>query len=1332
VPVSELNSPGVDMSPWISRDGLEIYFASDRTAPYWLQYHIYHATRASVHDQFSSLVLVPEINNPPRQFFPYLSEDGLTMYFDSTKWDPESDASIWEITRPSLTAPWDSTTQRLVPVIYHPGMAEWNESQVVTSGNLHMVFMRRIPSTQWDIYVSTRTSTLVNWGEPQPLSDVNTEAIEMHPFITNDGLMIFFGSNRPGSLGDEDIYVAVRDSKDQPFGPTVNLVEINSPGIDRRAIYHEATKTLYFYSDRDGNLDIYSAQFTTAPITLSHPTLHWSTYLGGGGTEYMSEIVASRGGGVYAAMNTDSWDFPIAQLAARANFDVVVMRLGDRGTPAGLRVLSGSGVDACHNMAEGPDGSLLLTGYTTSSNFPTSAAYDATYNGGTGPYGDAFVTKLRPDGSIVWSTFLGGSSEDYGWDIQADAGGNVYVSGMTSSADFPATSQSGPRGDLDAFVAKFTAAGQSVWSHIFSGSNAELGRGIHVDDAGHVYFCGITVSPDFVAQGGFDTTYGGAPCDGFLVKLDAATGALLWSSFFGGSEADTLSDVLADTSGTLYATGFLGSEDLATSTSYYHTTGTISLCLIKFNPQGALLGTARFGGSAGSGDNATAFVFDPARSEIVVTGDTHTLGLPPALTNSTYFGGGEYDAYLARFDTDLQPRGFYYVGGVARDEGLSVAVDTSGSLYAAGVTVSPNLGLRGYDDTFNGGVWDGFVAKFAYYPAPPVGALIRTDPSGLRVSVPQYNGPVTASLVISNGGTGTLEYSFQATPDFITMDAPGGQVTNGQRLHTVYFNPGQRTPGLYRGTISVEGTAANSPVIVPVEMTVVVQPPSPPNLVVVSADFAPAAPEQVYPGAPITISALVANQSSNAAGPFWVEVFGSRMGGLTLDRFLARSLILPGGLGPNMAYSWVTNAPLDSLPDGPYTVVYAVDRPGQVAESNERDNRAVVAAKRILVIRPQTQIDLAVTSFSLNPNPATSGQDVAFSGAVANNGAAPSGPFWIEFWGSWDWPYPSLDFFLCDSIPVGNLDPGQTVDLSLYPRRLYRVPAGVFQVGCFVDRDDAINETDETNNSLFYDGQVFNRLALTGPARPTPASGPDIAVVSARLDSPTAGSVEPETTMTLTVEIANLGDANTGPFWLEYFGSRDGGVTLSAFLGDSDRVANLAPGRRVAFTTAKPLYSIADGPYSIVVAADRPGSVTETDETNNRKVIAGARLLVIRPPTAADLTVSGFNIPYWYSTISGSVRNMGAEDSGPFWIEFWATLGDPDYPAPQYFVADSIWQPNLAPGQSLNLSSYRRTLTDTVYGLPQAYICIIDRPDEVNERDETNNFSILRRPNGWR
>ncbi len=152
--------------------------------------------------------------------------------------------------------------------------------------------------------------------------------------------------------------------------------------------------------------------------------------------------------------------------------------------------LGGSGDDQGNGIAVDSSGSAYVTGQTVSTNFPTSSPLQAVFGGGP----DAFVAKLNPTGSaLVYSTYLGGSGEDFGYGIAVDSAGNAYVTGFTSSTDFPTANplQAVNDGDGNAFVAKLNPGGSAlVYSTYLGGSGGETGIGIAVDSAGNAYVTG--------------------------------------------------------------------------------------------------------------------------------------------------------------------------------------------------------------------------------------------------------------------------------------------------------------------------------------------------------------------------------------------------------------------------------------------------------------------------------------------------------------------------------------------------------------------------------------------------------------------------------------------------------------------------------------------------------------------------------------------------------------------------------------------------------------------------------------------------------------------------
>jgi hypothetical protein len=248
-------------------------------------------------------------------------------------------------------------------------------------------------------------------------------------------------------------------------------------------------------------------------------------------------------------------------------WDGFVVKLNPTATTLLLGTrLGGTGIDWANDLAVAGDGSVVLAGSTDSPNFPaTSGAYDITPNGSL----DAFVARISPTGSaLTFATFLGSPGLDHGMDVALDGAGAIYVTGValpgfpTTPGAFDTSNDNG-----DAFVAKLSAAGSTLLYCTFvGGSSTEQGSQIVVDSAGVAYVAGFTTSMNFpVTAGAVLATFGGggAPGDAFLAKISANGGRLDYATYFGGSgyeEARGL--VLGGAAGTVYMAGSTSSQNL--------------------------------------------------------------------------------------------------------------------------------------------------------------------------------------------------------------------------------------------------------------------------------------------------------------------------------------------------------------------------------------------------------------------------------------------------------------------------------------------------------------------------------------------------------------------------------------------------------------------------------------------------------------------------------------------------------------------------------------------------------------------------------------------------
>ncbi|MGQ0572111.1 MAG: DUF7948 domain-containing protein [Armatimonadota bacterium] len=321
-------------------------------------------------------------------------------------------------------------------------------------------------------------------------------------------------------------------------------------------------------------------------VTKLNPTgsaLVYSTYLGGSGNENdgaVPDIDIDASGNAYVTGYTDSSNFPTTPGAfdtfANGGPDVYVTKLNPAGSALVYSTyLGGSGTDIGQGIAVDPSGNAFVTGNTQSILFPTTVgAFDTTWNGSR----DVFVTKVNPSGSaLVYSTFVGGTSNDGGTAIAVDVSGNAYIAGGTSSANYPTagvpafdTLLSGP---TDAVVTKVNAAGSGlVYSTYLGGGGNDLNAwGIAVDASGSAHVVGQTASLDFPIIGAIDPTANGGE-DAFVVKFNPAGSGLTFSTYLGGTGDDVANGIAMSASRNAYLTGSTLSANFPTTLGAFDST----------------------------------------------------------------------------------------------------------------------------------------------------------------------------------------------------------------------------------------------------------------------------------------------------------------------------------------------------------------------------------------------------------------------------------------------------------------------------------------------------------------------------------------------------------------------------------------------------------------------------------------------------------------------------------------------------------------------------------------------------------------------------------------
>jgi len=327
---------------------------------------------------------------------------------------------------------------------------------------------------------------------------------------------------------------------------------------------------------------------------------------------------------------------------------------------------------------------------------------------------------LTIDPVLVYSTYLGGSANDWGLDIDVDNSGSAYVCGSTASADFPVLdpSQGSFGGFWDAYVAKFSLDGSTlVFATYIGGSGSDAGMRIAVDASGCPYLTGETWSPNFPTQNAYDGTFSGGT-DAYVVKLSSAGNSLIYSTFLGGSDPQTSVEeigygIAVDEAGSAYIVGRTSSTDFPKVNAFDSSLGgTRDAFVTKFSPIGNTLAYSTY---IGGSKTETAFgVAVDDSGHVTVIGRTECADFPiRAALDSTL--NGTSDVFVSELSVAGDSLIFStFLGGSSDDYGWSIALDSSGSAYLAGITSSVDFPTKSaFDSTYNGGGMDIFVTKLA-------------------------------------------------------------------------------------------------------------------------------------------------------------------------------------------------------------------------------------------------------------------------------------------------------------------------------------------------------------------------------------------------------------------------------------------------------------------------------------------------------------------------------------------------------------------------------------------------------------------------------------------
>lgn len=436
-----------------------------------------------------------------------------------------------------------------------------------------------------------------------------------------------------------------------------------------------------------GNLDL--SDGFVAKLSPDGSSVEWATFIGGSARESVYGVRTDAAGNVYAIGSTGSSDFPTTPGAYDPTFNGPVVGSGLTESfvvglsPDGSTLLFGTYLGGAAGNEENPRGSIQIaeatqriyvSGQTSSTNFPATAGAFQTNYGGGGQ--DAFVAALSLDGStLIAASYLGGGGSDTAYSkVSLHRDGSVYVTGSTTSGDFPTTpgayqtaiasgqpNQPWWQGG-DAFVTRMTAdLDDLVFSTYLGGTgNDSVGhnQGASIDSQGRAVVVGSTDSDDFPASAGAFATSRAGMTDGFVAIVSEDGTALDHATYIGGIGNESLSTMFVDDDDRVYVTGTIASSDWPTTDDAYqpmfgnaNVPGGSDAVLTIFTPTLSELDYSTYLGGSGPGGEAergrSIWVTDTA---VYVSGATDSTDFPIVAPSAQAMSGGGVDGFVFRFD----------------------------------------------------------------------------------------------------------------------------------------------------------------------------------------------------------------------------------------------------------------------------------------------------------------------------------------------------------------------------------------------------------------------------------------------------------------------------------------------------------------------------------------------------------------------------------------------------------------------------------------------------------------------------------------------------------
>jgi hypothetical protein len=520
---------------------------------------------------------------------------------------------------------------------------------------------------------------------------------------------------------------------------------------------------------------------TEVNLSQTQPlTIDYSTYLGGtGGDEHGITILIDSENNPIVIGNTNSVDFPATIGTPTPYTDVFVAKFNadNLSEPIFITVFGGNNWDSSSDAVIDDENNVYIGGSTTStSGFATPGVVDSTYNG----YGDAFVSKIAANGSLVYSTYLGGSDYDAFNLMMLDSSNDLWVAGQTRSDNFPRTAdafdkvykcnESPPdplyaRGEI--FYTKISNNGSKIlYSSYLGGESREGLWGMTIDDSDNLILAGRTFSNDFpITENAWDKHLSGDE-DMYLTKFSSNGSGLLYSTFIGGTGMEEPFHCIVDPEGNYILSGITDSSDFPVSSNAYDDTltGNSDSFILKLLADGSsLIFSTYLGGSSdtpivdsfygSSGDEIAVIECDETTSDIYFAGYTDSIDWPT--TDGTTYNGGGGDIILGILSADGSSLKYSsLIGGSGTDRVIHNGYIrlNSNEAYLAPRTSSSDFNVT--SDAFQISYSGGNDAAFMKVTYPELEDTTTTTTTNYTSTT------TTTTTTPSNGGTSGFELVF--------------------------------------------------------------------------------------------------------------------------------------------------------------------------------------------------------------------------------------------------------------------------------------------------------------------------------------------------------------------------------------------------------------------------------------------------------------------------------------------------------------------------------------------------------------------------------------------